>query len=217
MNEFDKNPPEMKIYPNDIFFKIWTSPREVFKFINDYRYEKHVTLLLVLSGIARSFDRASMKNMGDHLSIWAIIGLSIVIGGLFGWITYYIYAALISWTGKWLDGKGDTQSILRILSYALLPSIVALIFLIPQIAIYGNEIFKSDGDIYSSGLFGNIVFYTSLLFEVILSIWTIVLCVIGLSEVQKISIGKSILNLLLPIIIFLSIILVIVLIFKLLA
>lgn len=198
----------------DIFTKIWTSPQQVFKYINDKQYDKYVTLLLILSGISRSFDRASLKNMGDKMSIWAILGLCIIVGGLMGWISYYIYAGLISWTGKLLKGKGDTSSILRILSYAMIPSIIALIFLLPQIGIYGVEIFKEDGDITSAGWISNIFVYGSMFLELVLGIWTIVFCVVGISEVQKLSIGKSILNLLLPLFVIIVPVLIIILLTK---
>ncbi len=205
---------DLYLSDKEIFTKMWTSPRQVFKYINDKHYDKYVTVLLVLSGISKSFDRASMRNMGDSMSIWAILGFCVILGGLLGWISYYIYAALVSWTGKWLNGKGDTSSILRIFSYAMTPSIVALIFLVPQIGVYGIEMFKKDGDISSAGLISNIFVYGSLILDVVLGIWTLVFCVVGISEVQKISIGKSILNLLLPIFVILIPILILVLIFK---
>ena len=198
----------------DLFTKIWTSPRQIFKYINDNCYDKYVTILLVLSGISRAFGRASMRNMGDKMSIWGVLGFSIFLGGLLGWISYYIYAGLVSWTGKWLKGQGDTSAILRMFSYAMLPSIIALIFLIPQIGIYGVEIFKEDGDITSAGWISNIFVYGSMFLEVALGILTLIFCVVGISEVQKLSIGKSILNLLLPLIFILSPILILVLIFK---
>jgi hypothetical protein len=182
----------------DIFTEIWTSPRKVFKYINDKHYDKYVVLLLVLSGISRAFDQVATKNMGDNMSMLGILGLCIIGGGLFGWLTFYIYAALISWTGKWLNGAGNTDSILRIISYAMIPSIVAFILFILQIGIYGNEMFKSDGDMANEELLSNILIYFPLFLEFVLGIWTIVLCVIGISEVQKFSIGKSILNMLLP-------------------
>ena len=182
----------------EIFTKIWTSPRKIFRYINETNYDKYVVILLILSGISRAFDQAAIKNFGNSMSIWAIIGICIIVGGVFGCLTYYIYSALISWTGKWLKGKGNTNSILRVISYAMIPSIIALIFLIPQIGVYGSEMFKSDGDTISAGLISNIFVYLSLFVEFILGIWTIVLCVIGISEVQKFSIGKSILNMLIP-------------------
>ena len=213
-NEIDNINRSENLTDKEIFSKIWTKPRLIFKFINDNHYDKFVKLLLVLAGISRAFDRASMKDMGDKMSIWGILSLSIILGGLLGWLSYYIYAALLSWTGDWLDGKGDTTSILRILAYAMTPAIISLLLLIPQIGIYGNEIFKADGDITSAGLIPNILVYGSMILELILGIWTIVLCVIGVSEVQKLSIGKSILNLLLPILVFAVPIIIIILIFN---
>lgn len=215
MNDITKTVEESQnLTDKEIFTKIWTSPRKAFAYINDTHHSKYVYVLLLFAGISSAFDRASMKDMGDEMSLWAILGLCIVLGGLLGWISYYTYAALINWTGKWLNGKGDTSSILLVLSYAMTPSIIALIFLIPQIGIYGNEIFKAEGDIFSAGLISNILVYISMILEFILGIWTIVLGVIAVSEVQKLSIGKSILNLLLPILVFAVPIITIILIFQ---
>jgi hypothetical protein len=198
-----------------VFSGVLTSPRDVFNFIDTYKYQKYVSLLLILAGISRTFDRASSKNMGDNFSLWGVIAFCIIIGGVFGWLTYYIYSAMISWTGKWLDAKGNTDSILRVLAYALFPSILSLLFLIPQIAIYGNEMFKTDGDIFSEGTLSNIIVYGSMLLEFSLGIWSLILCVIGISEVQKLSIAKSILNIVLPAIVIMTPILIIVLIIQL--
>jgi hypothetical protein len=214
MNELEHPLERTQISEKDIFIKLLTSPREAFKFINDYKYEKHLYILLFFAGMVRTFDRASTKNMGDNYSIWTIIAICVIFGGFFGWITYYIYSALISWTGSWMNGKGNTQSVLRVFAYAFFPSIFILILLIPQIAIYGNELFKSDNDLYSLASMESIVLYVILFVEFALGIWSLILCVIGISEVQKLSIGKSILNLLLPAILFVFIILVLVLLFQ---
>jgi hypothetical protein len=192
---------EVQLTDKQVFTEIWTNPRMVFKYINENRYEKYMTALLFLAGVSSSINRATLKNMGDKSELLSIIGLSIVLGGLFGWISYYIYSAMLSWTGKWLDGEGNTKSILRVLSHAMLPSIISILFLIPQIGVYGNEIFKSNGDISSAGIIPNILVYSCMAVDAVLGLWTMVLCVLAISEVQKLSIGKSILNLLLPILI----------------
>ena len=196
--DLQKTKSESIISDKEIFTKIWTSPRLVFKYLNDNRYDKFVTVLLILAGIARTFGQASSKNMGDNMSLIGVLALCIILGGLIGWITYYIYAAMMSWTGQWLNGQGDTDSLLRMMAHAMIPSIITLILLIPQIAMFGNGIFQSNIDIYGNGLGPIIVFYATLLIEITLTIWTIIIFVIGISEVQKISIGKSILNMILP-------------------
>lgn len=214
MSEFDEldNYSEI-IEPKEIFYKLLTSPRDAFKFINDYKFDKHVTPLLFLAGIVQAFDKAMSKNQGDNFSLLGLMAFCIIFGGLFGWIGYYIYAALISATGKWLKGRADTQSILRILAYSLFPTVFILVLLIPQIAIYGNGMFQSDYDTSDTGLINNIVYFGLLLGSVALGIWSFVLSIIGIAEAQKFSIWKALLNLLLPIFCFVAIILVIALLF----
>ena len=191
----------------EIFTKIWFSPRKVFKDINERCYSKYVPVLLVLAGISRALERASVKNLGDKLppSHWGVpgvcilVGICIIGGGLLGWVGFYLYAALISWTGKWLKGKGDTKSIARVWAYAMIPYVVVLVFWAVRIGIYGIEVFKENGDVTSAGLFLNIIFYLSGFLTLVIGIWMYVFCVIGISEVQKFSIWKSILNILMPV------------------
>lgn len=188
----------LQLSDKEIFIRIWASPRLVFKYLNDNNYDKFVPVLLVLAGIARTFDQSSSNNSGDDLPLIAIIALCTILGGLLGWITFYIYAALVSWTGKWLKGKGNTKSLLRMIAHAMIPSIAALTLFIPHIVLFGNGIFQSHMDIYSQGTFSAVVFYITSLLQLTLAVWTLVIFVVGISEVQKISIGKSILNLILP-------------------
>jgi len=190
----------LKLTDWEIFTKIWTSPRLVFKFINEYRYDKFITMLLVLAGITATLNRAASKGLGDQVPLFVVLIIGIIAGAIFGWISYYIYAALISWTGKWLKGQGNTTSLLRMISYATIPSIIVLILYIPKIILFGNGIFQRDFDVFESGngILYEIIYLIFLLIEIVLGVWTLVIFVIGISEVQKISIGKSILNLILP-------------------
>jgi hypothetical protein len=83
----------------------------------------------------------------------------------------------------------------------MIPSILGLLLFVAQISIYGNEIFQSDGLLESDNMVINIIFYFAAIAELALGVYTIVLSVIGVSIVQQFSIGKSILNLLLPILV----------------
>jgi hypothetical protein len=190
---------ELHLSDKDIFLKIWTSPRLVFKYINDKQYGNYTTMLLIFAGIYNSLDKAISQHMGNHMPLWGVLGMSIVGGALFGWLSYYIYAALISWSGDWLKGKGDTDSILRIMSYALIPSLVSLAFLIPEIALYGNDLFNSDVQPFFFGWIDDKLILFLEAISVCLGTWSLILFVIGIAEVQKLSIWKSILNMALPI------------------
>lgn len=203
----------LSLTDKEIFTKIWTNPRQVFKYINETNYDKHLALLLVLTGITRTFDRAFLNGESDT-SLWATIVICIVVGAVLGWLTLYIYAGLLSWTGKWFNGIGNTSSILRILSYAMIPSIITLTFLIPEIGLYGAQIFKKDGVLISESWISNSTIYALIILKIVLTIWSLILCVIGVSEVQNFPVGKSVLNLLMPIFIILIPIVIIAIILK---
>jgi hypothetical protein len=72
-NILDNFEDETTLTETDIFTKIWLSPREVLKYIHENKYNKYVTVLLILSGIAKAFDNASAKNTGDNLSLWMLV------------------------------------------------------------------------------------------------------------------------------------------------
>ena len=181
----------------DIFTRIWVEPRIVFRYVNENNYNKHVIPLLILAGLNKAMDTASRKNMGDHNSLPYILGYC-AFGALLWWTFYYIYAALLRWTGQWLNGKGTTKSLVRMFAYSSIPSVIGLIIFLPSLFVFGVEMFTAENDLSDANMFLTIFYYASLIVPSLFSIWSVVVAVIGISEIQKISIGKSILNLVLP-------------------
>lgn len=206
MNDYQPNTDHVvkDLTDREIFSKIWFSPREVFKYLSHHEYDKYVPLLLILGGISRTIDRAIERSMGDDYPLGGILLISVILGGLLGWISLYIYSALVSWMGTWLGGKSDTKSVLRVLAYALIPSLFSLIFVAISIIIYGQEIFVSEPG-YQSSIDAIILLVLGII-EITLSVWSFVVLVAGISEIQNFAIGKALLNVLMPGIIFLGLI-----------
>lgn len=203
IDEFEELEEPLSFTFEEIVTEIWTNSREVFRFIEHRHYEKHMLALLMAAGVSRAFDRASINDAGDTLPLVGVILSCIASGVVFGWLTAYIYAALISWTGGWLEGEANTRSIMRVIAYASIPSIIALVLIIPQVVLYGEDIFMENGDLLSGGLATNIIYWGVIILEMILGLFTFVLHVIGVSEVQGFGIGKAFLNLLLPVLVIL--------------
>lgn len=182
---------------DDIFKKIWTSPRAVFSYLEDNKYNKYVPVLLMLIGVMRAIDKAVERDLGDKLPLIAVLALCVFAGGVLGWIMIYLYGALVAWTGKLLKGVADTRSVVRVLAYGMVPTVCTLFVIIPQIAVFGNAMFRDNGSAFIDGFFANLLFYGGAAIEVVLGVWSIIIIVIGISEVQKLSISKTILNVLL--------------------
>ncbi|RZJ81704.1 MAG: YIP1 family protein [Flavobacterium sp.] len=181
--------------------KIWLEPKRVFRFLNDYRQDKYLVLLLVLFGIQQALSRAE-SSFEDTRNPLPNILINVFLGALFGWLGQYIYALFIRLTGNMLGGKSDTRSILRVLAYSSIPVICSLVFFIARYMMLGNDIFSTD--VSHLGLTAVTLNYLFIALQTILAIWTIVLCVVGISEIQKFSILKAIANLLMPALVLLA-------------
>ena len=189
---------EIWLTDTDIFTQIWLSPRRVFKFINDHRYDSLTTLLVIFGGITSALNRASDKHMGDSMSLFAVLIISVIVGAVFGWLSYYIYAALMSWTGKWMKGKGNTDALFRMISYSLIPSLIILPLILTRILLIGNKEFQNNVDLYSEGTLVAVLCFITYFLEFMFGLWTLFIIVVGISEIQQFSIGKAIVNLILP-------------------
>ena len=196
-----------------VLTKVLTAPKRAFEFINTYKYDKHLHILLFLAGVSNGLTKASDKNMGDTTSLLWVLFTSVIIGGFFGWISFYIYSAMISWTGKWLNGFAKTDDVLRVFAYATLPTILGIVFIIIQIAVFGDRLFISEENYGNINTASNILFYGCAILQISFAVWSMVLLVLGVAEVQKFSIGNAILNVLLPSLILLAIIFAIVMLF----
>jgi hypothetical protein len=117
---------------------------------------------------------------------------------LFGWIGTYIYASLISFTGRWLDGKAKTHRVLRTLAYANIPFVCSIFVHLIQLYLIKYDVLNTTFSENEQVA----IQYIGLAIKAILTLWTVVLYTIGVAEVQGFSILTAILNLLAPILLF---------------
>ncbi len=182
-----------------IFENIWTSPRKTIRWINDSGYNNYVYLLIVLMGVTSVIANGYSEGLGDRWDLFAVLLFYVGIGALLGWIPTVIYVFLLSLTGKWIKGKADFRPLLNMTAYAYIPFTCTLGIIALQILFWGNGLFKSDWAPYEEGWAAAFFALVTSLGQAVLSIWTLVIFIIGISEVQKFSIWKAILNALLPI------------------
>lgn len=180
----------------NLVFKIWFEPKATLQYILSNCPDQYVLLLFSLGGISRSINRVSNKGMGDNMSTASILIISIIAGGLFGWLSYYLYAWVLEVTGKWLNGNATFSQFKTILAWSSVPIATSLLLLIPELYIFGDNFFKSE--VYSYEWNSTLFLLIFAIIEMILSIWSLVILIKGIGLVQNFTIGKSILNAILP-------------------
>jgi hypothetical protein len=100
------------------YFTVWIRPRVTVRELEKEEPTIDIPILAFLAGAAAALDRAVDGAMGDKGSLLGILGLSTLVGGLWGLLTFYVGSFVIEVTGGWLKGKADARQIRVALAWA---------------------------------------------------------------------------------------------------
>jgi hypothetical protein len=166
------------------FRTIWTRPRDTVRRIIAVNPELHVVLLICLAGIGQTLDRASMRNAGDKMPMAAIIGVACVFGPLGGLFSLWVGSHLIRLSGNWIGGVGNREQIKTAIAWASVPSVFALPLWIPQIVLFGSDMFTAQTPRLDAQPNLWIPFLAITLAEIVLAVWAYVMLCNTIAEVQ---------------------------------
>ena len=187
----------MKNHIISSIISICIKPRATIQKIVDKNPEDSVILLACLAGISNVLLRANDRGMGDTMELFDIILLSLILGPFSGVISLYVGSYLIHWTGKWIGGTSSLQNIRAAMAWASMPTVISLLLLIPEVILFGEEMYTTQTPIVDSS---TLLLYAFVIFSVIyliLGIWSFILYLHCLGQVQGFSLLKMFGNILL--------------------
>ena len=180
---------------------IWFRPRETIQAFTHMQSEKLIGTLAVLYGIMRALEQFSEKSLGDNSSLLSIILMAAILGPIVGILNLYVFAALMSWTGKWFGGKASSGNMRTVLAFSWSPYIVGVfLLLLIEFSVQGAEVFSSSSqrlytllqnDFIPTDIMVAIYLFSVILFGLAAQIYRLVLLVIGYSQVQGFTVWRS--------------------------
>jgi hypothetical protein len=190
------------INDNNLVYTIWTRPRDTFKYIFRTNPEKNVLQLIILGGAINGLNKAAEKANGINLDSFTTLLTGLLAGAALGWIIYYIFAWGVSATGKWFNGQATPSEIRTIFGWSVIPQLLTVLFIIPDLYFLESGIGDVNINEYLEKYESiNVIVIISIFFQFVLGLWSTIILIIGISQVQNFSIGKSILNYILPVLI----------------
>jgi len=202
----------MQQFPNsqklNPWFSMWTRPRATIQQIIDTNPKHLVLVLAAISGFSNTLGRASFKSLGDHLSVPSIFLVAAFFGPIAGIIGLYLWGFLLRWTGKKLGGTGSAINIRAAIAWATVPLIWALFLWIPELAIFGKELFTSATPHLDTSPMLILLLIGFGLIEMIIAIWSMVVFVKSLAQVQGFTAWRALGNAILAFLVLLGIILI---------
>ncbi len=178
--------------------RIWTHPRETIRKIVEFNPKFRFIALSFLHGLPMLFYMAQDMSLGDTFSVPGIILVSIILATFIGMLSITIGSALFLWTGKWIGGQGTYYPIRAAVSWSNVPNLVIVLTWVALILFFKNDLFLAS--FQKTEFVGNALalYFIVLLVQAVMSIWSLVILIKGIAEVQKFSAWKGLLNVLIP-------------------
>jgi hypothetical protein len=176
---------------------IWTKPRATIQQIVDDNPKYCVLLLAVVGTIPKILSAASREGYGNEMSLGGIFLLATILGSAGGIFGLYVAGWLLRWTGRWIGGQASSQHIRTAFAWANVPDAFALLLWVPLLIIIGQELFTSETPRIDANLSLSLIYIAFQVIQITAGIWTLVILVKCLGQVQGFSAWKAILNIIL--------------------
>lgn len=178
------------------WLSMWFYPRQTIRNIISVNPKKRLWALSWLYGMSAVLYFFQIYGVGVKMDMWFIWLGAFVLGPFWGYATFAVQSWLIQQTGKLFKAKSDFQAIRAATAWSCVPFWINL-FVWGFLCLYfGHTLF-----LYFPGSVQLIpqditVLMVALAVKLAAGIWSLVIYVRALAEVQKYSIGMAILNLL---------------------
>jgi hypothetical protein len=169
---------------------VWLRPRRVFRELAPFPVGIADYLLAAAQGIGNFLALYRTEGAGAHSSVEEILAKSFAYGAVAGVASLYLMAVIYGRLGTRAGGKSTTSQVIHVLAYGGVPMAVSLAIWVLTALLAGEATFVETprADIES---FLALLLHVQFISYVLLLIWSIVLQVMGLSEIQGLATRKA--------------------------
>ncbi len=183
--------PELEIKP---WLSIWVKPKQTVRALINYNVKYRFFVLSLLYGLPTVLQMAQNLSLGSVFSLPAILLVSLIVSPLLGCIGLLLCTAFLTWTGRWLGGKGAFLEMRCGVSWTNATNLVTVLVWAALIAQFKEVIFYEG--FARMPMTVNEASWLSIYFfvQLVVAVWAFVLLLYAVSEVHRFSIGKARLN-----------------------
>ena len=147
-------------------------------------------LLAAAQGVGNLLALCRHVGAGAHSSVEAILAISFAYGAVSGVVSVYLMAVIYGRLGLRAGGKSTTTQVIHVLAYGGVPMAASLAIWVLTALLAGEATFvetpRADLEAFLA-----LLLHMQFISYVLLFIWSIVLQVMGLSEIQGLTTRKA--------------------------
>lgn len=168
------------------WLSMWIRPRSTLRVILQTNPRYGIFYLAAIYALYNFFYFANYWSVGISTRFYVILTLGIVLSPVLGLIWLYFSSWVLYFTGKWLQGRAPMLHLRTALAWSKIPTVLNLLMWFALILAYPGYVFILDAGGLSS-LFVNII-------TLILGIWSFILLIQAIREVQFFTTTRAVLN-----------------------
>jgi len=172
------------------FHDVWLRPRYVFRELANSPIGGIDYLLAAAQGMVNWLALARGESLGKSLSVLQIIGTAFAFGSIAGVLSFLLMAEVYRRLARSLGGTASRAQVFHVLAYSGIPMVASLGAWVLTACLVGEPVFletpSADLDRFVHLLLG--VQFTA---HVALVLWSGLLQIMGLSEIERISVPRA--------------------------
>ncbi len=169
---------------------VWLRPRRVFRELAQQPVGITDYLLAAAQGVGYYLALYRTQTVEAHLTAWDIIRNSLELGPIVGVASAFFFSLVYGRLGNRVGGKGTRTQAFHVLAYGGVPVVAALGLWALTALIAGEAAFVNTPDAELDG-FVVVVLRLQFAAYVLLLLWSVVLQVMGFSEIQGLLTRKA--------------------------
>jgi hypothetical protein len=176
------------------WLSMWVHPKSTIQSVVNENPRKSLWLLAWIYGFNALLNIFQTIPIALQIGLIPMFLVAFLLAPLWGYLSFSIWGAVVVWVGRLFKGQGTFETVRASYAWACVPMIGSAVLWLILLFFYGGVLFVGAPEPFVSNgtavtLLG--IFVVKLVF----SIWTLVLFVQTLSQVQHFSILRSIGNL----------------------
>jgi hypothetical protein len=176
------------------WFAIWVKPKGTIQEIVDYNPNYRLGILSAIYGFISLMGISQSFSYGFVLGFFPLIIASIIFSVIWGYFLFSLASFFVYFVGRWLKGQANYKQVRASVAWSTVPMVVNLIIWIVLLVLFQDKIFKDFYNNVPLDAVTSTMLFAFMLIQLILSIWSLVIYINCLSQVQKFSIIRSIFN-----------------------
>jgi len=168
------------------WFSIWTKPRSTIRHVINTDPKQSLWWLATIYILQTLLFFANYHSFGLNYHTVIILIISLVLAPFVGMIWLYLFGWVLHFTGKWLGGDAPNHHVRAALAWSKVPVLINLAMWFILLIFSSSYVFVQ----FSSG--PSMIFIQ--LITLISGVWSLVILIQNISEIQGFSIGRAIGN-----------------------